>query len=369
MKTVVFDVGDLVTAIAQRVAEGGDGFELGDVLEDVFSVADIPLGLAIADGQVKCSRKRIAECSDSIGEPGAVRPKRARLGDDFPKTSWTLSGDKSRGQAGIAGAHDRAFGRRNRGGLDSFEHRKDLFDDERGEGSVAGAFSPAGFRAMDRDKDKPAVCDFALSEEIVDRRGSAESIPVEFPVEENDELGRTFLLCWRPDPNGSPVVQMNAGQSVESFLHAGAIRRRDPRLGAFTPWIDLVLQKRIPTIRPVRTCLTGSAVDETLRYRAPKRNFRRVKRAHTFAGVPFADGEMVFHLIGSANRDPDRIAGPDRFNLHRAKIEHFSFGFGIHFCLGAPLLARRRAVRIASGVLRAPAAAIPRRSKDRRRPV
>jgi len=42
---------------------------------------------------------------------------------------------------------------------------------------------------------------------------------------------------------------MNAGQSVESFLHAGAIRRRDPRLRAFTPWIDLVLQKRIPMIR------------------------------------------------------------------------------------------------------------------------
>lgn len=46
---------------------------------------------------------------------------------------------------------------------------------------------------------------------------------------------------------------------------------------------------------------------------------------------------MVFQLIGSANRDPLRIEDPDIFNIHRTRIEHFSFGSGIHFCLGAPL--------------------------------
>jgi cytochrome P450 len=84
--------------------------------------------------------------------------------------------------------------------------------------------------------------------------------------------------------------------------------------------------------------LTGPAIEEALRFEAPKqRNFRRVKKAHAFGGVPFEENEMVFQLIGSANRDPLRIEDPDIFNIHRTRIEHFSFGSGIHFCLGAPL--------------------------------
>lgn len=84
--------------------------------------------------------------------------------------------------------------------------------------------------------------------------------------------------------------------------------------------------------------LIGPAIDEALRYEAPKqRNFRRVKKAHTFTGVSLGENEMVFQLIGSANRDPARISDPDTFNIHRPKIDHFSFGSGIHFCLGAPL--------------------------------
>ncbi len=84
--------------------------------------------------------------------------------------------------------------------------------------------------------------------------------------------------------------------------------------------------------------LIGPAIDEALRFEAPKqRNFRRVRKAHDFAGVSLAENEMVFQLIGSANRDPARISEPDVFNIHRTRIEHFSFGSGIHFCLGAPL--------------------------------
>jgi hypothetical protein len=84
--------------------------------------------------------------------------------------------------------------------------------------------------------------------------------------------------------------------------------------------------------------LIGAAVEESLRFDAPKqRNFRRIARAHTFAGTAFGENEMVFQLIGSANRDPRRIPDPDAFLITRSKIEHLSFGAGIHFCLGAPL--------------------------------
>jgi cytochrome P450 len=45
---------------------------------------------------------------------------------------------------------------------------------------------------------------------------------------------------------------------------------------------------------------------------------------------------MVF-LIGSANRDERRFPHSDRFDIHRTSTKHFTFGYGIHYCLGAAL--------------------------------
>lgn len=64
---------------------------------------------------------------------------------------------------------------------------------------------------------------------------------------------------------------------------------------------------------------------------------RKALGAITVAGETIPKGAPVILLFAAANRDPARFDAPDRFDPDRSDIEHFGFGGGLHYCVGAPL--------------------------------
>lgn len=82
----------------------------------------------------------------------------------------------------------------------------------------------------------------------------------------------------------------------------------------------------------------GSAVEEYLRYDGPSGALARVAAADLeMGGKTIREGQRLFAFMNSANRDPEAVADPERFDIGREPNAHLTFGHGIHFCLGAPL--------------------------------
>ncbi len=84
--------------------------------------------------------------------------------------------------------------------------------------------------------------------------------------------------------------------------------------------------------------LLPTAVEEIIRYDNPLHYFRRTAVADTeLSGTRIRAGDKVAMYYTSANRDEDVFEHPQRFDIHRQRNPHLSFGTGIHFCLGAHL--------------------------------
>jgi len=84
--------------------------------------------------------------------------------------------------------------------------------------------------------------------------------------------------------------------------------------------------------------LITSAVEELLRFDGPVQRTARIPSEDvTFGRYTIAKGEMVMPFMGAANRDPAQFPDPDRLDIGRSDNRHIAFGWGIHFCLGAPL--------------------------------
>ena len=84
--------------------------------------------------------------------------------------------------------------------------------------------------------------------------------------------------------------------------------------------------------------LIPNAVEELLRYEPPSPiQGRFVTRDVEWYGTKVPRSSRIALLTGSAGRDERQYPEPDRFDVERQFDRHVSFGYGIHYCLGAHL--------------------------------
>jgi cytochrome P450 len=87
-----------------------------------------------------------------------------------------------------------------------------------------------------------------------------------------------------------------------------------------------------------RPALVERAVEELLRIECPVAATIKVAlEDFEWHGARIQRGERLIPFMASANRDPRQFERPDRLDLGRHPNRHLAFGYGIHFCLGAPL--------------------------------
>jgi cytochrome P450 len=85
--------------------------------------------------------------------------------------------------------------------------------------------------------------------------------------------------------------------------------------------------------------LIPNTVEECLRFRPSVVAWRRlVKTDVEISGVPISAGQRILCFLPSGNRDEARFDQGEEFDIRREDARgHIAFGFGRHFCLGAPL--------------------------------
>mgnify|MGYP001816931528 CR=1 FL=1 len=85
--------------------------------------------------------------------------------------------------------------------------------------------------------------------------------------------------------------------------------------------------------------LIPNAAEECLRYRPSVVAWRRLAKTEVeLSGATIPEGGRVLCFLPSGNRDEGHIENGEELDIHRKDARgHISFGFGRHFCLGAPL--------------------------------
>jgi cytochrome P450 len=185
------------------------------------------------------------------------------------------------------------------------------------------------FDAMRRDRphDHDGVFDGAIFADYIDWR-------IEHP---SDDVMTQLLYAEFEDEAG--VRRRLTREEVLAYVNIVAAAGNDTTRRLIS-WTGKVLAEHPDQRRMLvedRT-LAPKAIEEVLRFEPPPlMNCRYVARDSEWYGQTVPEGSTLAMLVPSANRDERRFEDPDRFDVHRKPGQIFTFGFGIHYCLGQAL--------------------------------
>ncbi|OAA27910.1 cytochrome P450 [Frankia sp. EI5c] len=153
----------------------------------------------------------------------------------------------------------------------------------------------------------------------------------------SDDLMTELLNARFEDETGTSRQLTRTEILTYVMLLAGAGNETTTRL---IGWTGRLLAEHPDQRRQIAQdrSLVPNAIEEILRFEAPSPiQARYVARDVTHHGQTIPEGSIMTLLNGSANRDDRHFPDADRFDIHRRIDRHLSFGYGIHFCLGASL--------------------------------
>jgi cytochrome P450 len=153
----------------------------------------------------------------------------------------------------------------------------------------------------------------------------------------SDDLMTELLHTEFEDETGTTRCLTRDEALLYTTVVAGAGNETTTRL---IGWAGKVLAEHADQRRELveGRSLVPNAIEELLRYEAPGPQIGRyVPEDVEVYGHTVPSGSAMMFLVGGANRDERHFEAPDRFDIHRKIDKHLTFGYGIHFCLGAAL--------------------------------
>jgi len=165
-----------------------------------------------------------------------------------------------------------------------------------------------------------------ISEKLAERR-----------LQPRDDLFTALVQAEIPDDAGGSrrLTDLEAAAFGNLLVSAGT-----ETVARLLGWTAVVLDAHPEQRSEVAAdrALIPNTVEELLRFEAPSPvQGRWTSRDVEMHGVTIPANSKVLLITGSAGRDERRYANADTFDVHREIGTHVTFGFGIHFCLGAAL--------------------------------
>jgi len=153
----------------------------------------------------------------------------------------------------------------------------------------------------------------------------------------SDDLMTQLLNAEFEDESGDTRTLTRGEVLTYTAVIAGAGNETTGRL---IGWLAKVLAEHPDQRRAVveDRSLIPNVIDETLRFEPTGHaTARYVTEDIECYGTTVPAGSPILLLMASANRDPRRYENPDGYDIRRDDIQHLTFGYGLHFCLGANL--------------------------------